>query len=59
MRKAYSNVFFITEGEKKFIGVSLGYDYCAEHEWGIKGIRNGLCMPSESSELTHLQKKAD
>ena len=22
-----------------FVGVDLGADYCAEHEWGIKGIR--------------------
>jgi len=37
MRRAYSNFKFI-EDESIFIGVSLGYNHCAEHEWGIKGM---------------------
>jgi len=24
----------------KIVGINLGYDFCAEHEWGIKGIRD-------------------
>lgn len=43
MRKAFHNVSYIID-EDKFIGVSLGYDYCAEHEWGIKGIRRKFGM---------------
>lgn len=40
MRKAHSNVKFITDenDSETLIGVSLGYDYCAEHEWGTKGL---------------------
>lgn len=41
MRKAFSDVDFI-EDEGKLVGVCLGYDYCAEHEWGIKGIKRSL-----------------
>jgi len=48
MRRAYQDVDFIGDEEKKYIiGISLGYDYCAEHEWGIKGIKSKLGMPSE------------
>jgi len=48
MRRAYSNVDFIGEEDKNnFIGISLGYDYCAEHEWGIKGIKYAFGMPDE------------
>ena len=44
MRQSYhDNGFLIFEEE--FIGISLGYDYCAEHEWGIKGIRRKLEIP--------------
>lgn len=48
MRRAYNNVDFVGDEEKThIIGISLGYDFCAEHEWGIKGIRRGLGMPEE------------
>lgn len=48
MRRAYQDVDFVGDEEKKYIiGISLGYDFCAEHEWGIKGIRRGLGMPEE------------
>ena len=38
MRRAYNNVKLIMDGET-FLGVSLGFDFCAEHEWGTKGIK--------------------
>lgn len=39
MRRAFSNVTLLSnENEKEVIGVSLGYDYCAEHEWGIEDL---------------------
>lgn len=38
MRRAYSNKSLMVE-DGVLYGVSLGYDFCAEHEWGIKGIR--------------------
>lgn len=37
MRKAFSD-FELVEHEDKIIGIALGYDFCAEHEWGIEGI---------------------
>jgi len=44
MRQAYQDYKFLVLDDV-FIGVSLGYDFCAEHEWGIKGIKNGLGIP--------------
>mgnify|MGYP001312351759 CR=1 FL=1 len=41
MRKAY-NDFSIISDDNSFYGISLGYDYCAEHEWGIKGIQRSF-----------------
>jgi hypothetical protein len=41
MRKGTFDRKWITDGDT-FIGVSLGSDYCAEHEWGIKDIRNNF-----------------
>jgi len=39
MRRAYNNVKAIMDGET-FLGFSLGYEFCAEHEWGIEKLRN-------------------
>lgn len=38
MRAAIQNTKPIIH-EGKLLGVSLGFDFCAEHEWGIKGIQ--------------------
>lgn len=39
MRRAYNNVHLIKE-DNTFYGVSLGYDFCAEHEWGTEKMKN-------------------
>lgn len=36
----FESDFFYLDGN--FIGVALGYDYCAQHEWGFEGIKNSL-----------------
>lgn len=38
MRRAYNNVHLIKD-DNTFYGVSLGYDFCAEHEWGTEKMR--------------------
>ncbi len=50
MRKAYNNFDFITHNDQ-FIGVSLGYDFCAEHEWGIKGIKRDFGVGEEETGI--------
>lgn len=42
MRKSNSPKFLTTNGNKKVVGIDLSADYCAEHEWGIDGIRRAL-----------------
>ena len=46
MRKGTSNVKVISEGTT-FYGISLGYDYCAEHEWGTAGITRKFGIDKE------------
>jgi hypothetical protein len=59
MRKATQDKgIIVIDGQ--FIGISLGRDYCAEHEWGIKelrsrfGLREGniKCMGIENRLIT-------
>lgn len=38
MRAAFQDVGFITNDRGKVTGFSCGYDWCAEHEYGIDGI---------------------
>lgn len=47
MRKASQDYGLIIDNDK-FIGIALGYDYCAEHEWGIKDLRELCGMPEAS-----------
>jgi len=47
MRRASDNYGLIII-DNKFVGISLGYDYCAEHEWGISGLKI-LCKIPETS----------
>jgi len=45
MRKGVYNVKIIEENNV-FIGISLGSDFVAEHEWGIRGIKTKLKIDS-------------
>lgn len=44
MRKAYNDYGFIIEDDV-FYGVSLGWDFTAEHEWGIEGLKLSFKIP--------------
>ena len=41
MRRTHNNkkIILDQENNNQFIGISLGYDFTAEHEWGIDRIR--------------------
>jgi len=45
MRRAYNDYGFLMDENDVFMGISLGYDFTAEHEWGIKDIRRDLGIP--------------
>jgi hypothetical protein len=49
MRKASQDNGLIINDDK-FIGIALGYDYCAEHEWGIKDLKRICEMPEASKK---------
>lgn len=53
MREGRNNGLLIIDGE--LIGVNLGADHVAEHEWGIKGIRNKLGI--DTSKIGLEQRK--
>ena len=42
MRQGHKNQILFRKKGKIFVGVSLGADYCAEHEWGIDSIRKSF-----------------
>ena len=42
MRRAYYDVGFMVQDDGTLVGISLGYDRCAEHEWGIRDIQAAL-----------------
>lgn len=51
MRIASSDYAIITSDDnKEFLGFALGYDYCAEHEWGIKDIKRRFEIPEGSKK---------
>lgn len=40
----------VKEGRGKLLGVSLGFDFTSEHEWGIQGIREVLAIGAGATE---------
>lgn len=57
MREAYSDKGFIVTPDGKICGINLGYDFCAEHEWGIKGLRSAFGV-GKAAELGVDARKA-
>lgn len=49
MRRGY-NSELIKDDNGKLIGVNLGSDFCAEHEWGIDSIKNAFGVSVDSNE---------
>ena len=39
MRRTYNSQFIFNE-DGTFVGLNLGADYCAEHEWGIRDLED-------------------
>lgn len=55
MRKAHNNNWLIQNG--KFVGVNLGADFCAEHEWGIKDLKRILGVNDEDEKSFGIEKR--
>jgi hypothetical protein len=51
MREGYDNDMLTLPERTEVIGVNLGSDHCAEHEWGIKGIKQVFGMKEDALGL--------
>lgn len=49
MRRGYKSEL-IKDDNDQLLGINLGADYCAEHEWGIDGIKNSFGVDVDKSE---------
>ena len=47
MRRGTNDVAVLRNEEGGFIGVSLGWDFCAEHEWGVNKLTKAFGIPNE------------
>lgn len=47
MRATFHDQSIVRNDEGQIIGINLGYDFCAEHEWGIKGIKDTFQIPEK------------
>ena len=54
-RASQDNGLIVDEG--KFIGVALGYDYCAEHEWGISDLKRLCGMPDATKQNAGIKNR--
>jgi len=51
MRRGREGSFW-TDDSGKVIAINMGADYCAEHEFGIKGIRRRLGIPEDTPSIS-------
>jgi len=52
MKKAYHYTTWRLNDDNLFCGVNLGYDFCAEHEMGISGIREAFGIKTYTGNAT-------
>ena len=57
MRKASQDYGLIVD-DNKFIGIALGYDHTAEHEWGIEDLRTLCGIPTASKKNMGVKSRA-
>jgi hypothetical protein len=57
MRRTYHD-YGIISLEDKFIGISLGYDFTAEHEWGIDDIKRITGIPEPNKRNMGIKSRA-
>lgn len=52
MKKAYHYTSWRLNDKNEFCGINFGYDFCAEHEMGISGIRESFGIKTYSGNKT-------
>lgn len=56
MRRSYHNQAFI-ENDGVFYGVSLGWDFTSEHEWGIKQMKSKFGISNQKINILGMKKE--
>jgi hypothetical protein len=52
MRKSYNNEILTRKKNSILMGINFGADFCAEHEWGIKGLYRIFGIPDTGYGLS-------
>jgi hypothetical protein len=47
MRRAHNDTQWLVDANGQLQGVALGFDFCSEHEWGIKRIKEAFSVPNK------------
>lgn len=55
MRRGYDSEF-LTDNNGEIVGINLGADHCAEHEWGIKGIKRSFNL-NDKEDVFGIEKR--
>lgn len=58
MRIGNQDYGIFNDEDGKFIGISLGYDYCAEHEWGHDDIKRDFGIPELSKKTLGIKSRS-
>lgn len=56
MRRATADMMWLTDDSGKLIGISLGADFCAEHEHGVKGLRALTGTPLNTFSMVGMEE---
>jgi len=58
MRTGSQDYGLFSDDDGKFIGVSLGHDYCAEHEWGHDDLKRNFGIPELSKKTLGIKSRS-
>lgn len=53
MRRTFTGQQIVSANDGRFVGICLGYDFCAEHEWGIAGLKRAFGIPERATREKH------
>ncbi len=57
MRRGRDNGWLLNEASGDLLGINLGADFCAEHEWGIKRLKQLLGVPGADEEERYSDRR--
>lgn len=58
MRQGTNDFGLFCDDNDNFIGISLGYGYCAEHEWGHDGLKRLFGIPELSKKTLGIKNRS-